>query len=764
MVYAQWPAAKTYDAGAVGSPSAFHFINANGVFPGWSPNDTSNLTELTPVQVGSVGLPAETGASSKVLGGKVKYRTSGRWSFDTANSAKTGFYWRLFIASGETTRWPSISIRTHNYNGTGVNVNYGLAFKPDVTGGSWCTALPGWVADADGSSASNPVQMDFGGAIIPAGSDAGKRYLPMSMDQWHSLRIEVRPYSGSGPGFYDVYLDEEKGGSDVYKCTLSTHAPKNGPYIEFGVRSSGNNCRFYTHAVAWGQNAEIPPLPFTQSEVCDNGVDDDGDGLADCWDPKCACGAVQPETDLGACSNGLDDDRDGLIDCEDPDCSQVAHCGDNQPQFVVTSVRQLGYGQAGTGDWNWPGENGGTTINVYVSVYNEDGQPVPDLQIRDPLNCTTLGAHSDNGQLGFYRQIGLLKAVNRTFMVTRMNGQPVNSEAVKVVGNPADNTFGWLIEFMLKSSKTNSGSFDPHTRVFDYSGVMLHAPGGGANLTLNRDACNTGGAGSPGANLFVQTFKVPQNVNRIISARFMTQVGGGNPNYHSNKISIHELNHVPPRNLADLGQQVGPAMSSPMFTNDASAFIEQMVLWPSNGADSVWVTPGKYYAAKIERSDGLGTALNMQRLRNGNWSQDIDSGSGLDRIVGLRLLDDNYTLQFDDGTNAPGGPTGVPNYDYRGYIVGGDFSPCNDPVFDVRKFDGTPMPDGLVQAQDAVAFINCATGPGFDQAAFLLLDQECQCMDVDNDSDVDMGDFAVFQRCYTAGSAAPANPNCDDAP
>ena len=55
------------------------------------------------------------------------------------------------------------------------------------------------------------------------------------------------------------------------------------------------------------------------TEICVNGVDDDGDGLVDCNDPACvndpAC-QIGPEI----CSNGVDDDHDGLIDGADPDC------------------------------------------------------------------------------------------------------------------------------------------------------------------------------------------------------------------------------------------------------------------------------------------------------------------------------------------------------------------------------------------------------------------------------------------------------------
>jgi hypothetical protein len=55
-------------------------------------------------------------------------------------------------------------------------------------------------------------------------------------------------------------------------------------------------------------------------EICDNGIDDDCNGLADCFDPACvsqtACIAKKKEI----CTNGIDDDGNGLIDCKDPAC------------------------------------------------------------------------------------------------------------------------------------------------------------------------------------------------------------------------------------------------------------------------------------------------------------------------------------------------------------------------------------------------------------------------------------------------------------
>lgn len=75
-------------------------------------------------------------------------------------------------------------------------------------------------------------------------------------------------------------------------------------------------------------HAELTANP---PEICDNGIDDDGDVYVDCADPDCTnaapclnCNGGQPpspEFAAGACTNGRDDDCDGLTDCDDPDCN-----------------------------------------------------------------------------------------------------------------------------------------------------------------------------------------------------------------------------------------------------------------------------------------------------------------------------------------------------------------------------------------------------------------------------------------------------------
>jgi hypothetical protein len=71
-------------------------------------------------------------------------------------------------------------------------------------------------------------------------------------------------------------------------------------------------------------NCIVTP-PSTETN-CGNNFDDDGDGWTDCADPDCA-GATNCTPDSeGNCSDGIDNDGDGTTDCADPDCSNSAAC------------------------------------------------------------------------------------------------------------------------------------------------------------------------------------------------------------------------------------------------------------------------------------------------------------------------------------------------------------------------------------------------------------------------------------------------------
>ena len=64
--------------------------------------------------------------------------------------------------------------------------------------------------------------------------------------------------------------------------------------------------------------------------ICNDGLSNDGDALIDCVDPDCdgkscgngcVCGGGIKTEDASACGNGIDDDGDGLTDCMDSNCT-----------------------------------------------------------------------------------------------------------------------------------------------------------------------------------------------------------------------------------------------------------------------------------------------------------------------------------------------------------------------------------------------------------------------------------------------------------
>ena len=55
---------------------------------------------------------------------------------------------------------------------------------------------------------------------------------------------------------------------------------------------------------------------------CANGIDDDGDQLADAADPNCRA----EKTDNANCGDVVDNDGDGLTDCQEADCAGAPGC------------------------------------------------------------------------------------------------------------------------------------------------------------------------------------------------------------------------------------------------------------------------------------------------------------------------------------------------------------------------------------------------------------------------------------------------------
>ena len=122
-----------------------------------------------------------------------------------------------------------------------------------------------------------------------------------------------------GPGSYTVRIEDA--GDDEYDSVALVDR----------IRLVGDPQALYCGAPEAGDCCEANPTPFCADGDCCNTV-----CLIDptcCqteWDQACAllatqvCAGCAPEVEI--CDNGIDDDGDGLVDCDDPDCAESPSC------------------------------------------------------------------------------------------------------------------------------------------------------------------------------------------------------------------------------------------------------------------------------------------------------------------------------------------------------------------------------------------------------------------------------------------------------
>ncbi len=119
--------------------------------------------------------------------------------------------------------------------------------------------------------------------------------------------------NGSGAGFWLVCAS----------LLFGAACGDDGPSSEIcgnGLDDDGNGATDCADKACASQPACLPPV-----EACDNHVDDDGNGATDCEDSACT---TDPACLSGAeiCNNGVDDDGNGASDCEDAACSTFPAC------------------------------------------------------------------------------------------------------------------------------------------------------------------------------------------------------------------------------------------------------------------------------------------------------------------------------------------------------------------------------------------------------------------------------------------------------
>ncbi|MCP4806813.1 MAG: hypothetical protein GY913_06880 [Proteobacteria bacterium] len=103
-------------------------------------------------------------------------------------------------------------------------------------------------------------------------------------------------------------------------------------------------------------------------EDCDNGKDDDGDGLADCEDGDCVEECVED------CDDQKDNDQDGDVDCADDECAADTACAIvwDYELLVEPWETNLAYGPS-IGDWGGYGAAAWMSGALLLSASSSEG-------------------------------------------------------------------------------------------------------------------------------------------------------------------------------------------------------------------------------------------------------------------------------------------------------------------------------------------------------------------------------------------------------
>ena len=95
------------------------------------------------------------------------------------------------------------------------------------------------------------------------------------------------------------------------------------------VLTSTSCQRDESDVLSWMSSECLECTTLDEKAFCDDGLDNDEDGLTDCEDKDCegigCCGAMAPLENLDElCNAGCDNDGDGFTDCGDWSCSKTA--------------------------------------------------------------------------------------------------------------------------------------------------------------------------------------------------------------------------------------------------------------------------------------------------------------------------------------------------------------------------------------------------------------------------------------------------------
>jgi endo-1,4-beta-D-glucanase Y len=262
---------------------------------------------------------------------------------------------RQFWADAATVSRGFFTLATDDYN-TGLSPDYAYFNgdpHPDYNGDpyhedfrfdawrvgmNWAFDYHWWAADDSVKGLSDTLLSFFHGQGI---SSYGNQYTldGTELDSTHSLGLVSTNAAAALAATSDPSVHADEFVQELWNTT-----PQYGNY-----RYYDGLLQYMAFLHVSGNFRAYLPTSCTPAEICDDAVDNDGDGDIDCADADCSsdpacdfcgnasCGSAEDSctcaADCGAapsqeqsCSDGLDDDCDLDVDCADSDCAGDAAC------------------------------------------------------------------------------------------------------------------------------------------------------------------------------------------------------------------------------------------------------------------------------------------------------------------------------------------------------------------------------------------------------------------------------------------------------
>lgn len=227
-------------------------------------------------------------------------------------------------------------------------------------------------------------------------------------------------------------------------------------------------------------------------EVCNNGVDDDGDGVADCNDADCVTFSGCSNREI--CDNGTDDDGDGVVDCSDADCNSFGNCtATGSGEICDNGVDDDGDGLIDCNDADCNSFNncdGGSIVEICNNGRDDDGDGMIDCNDEDCNSyaectsgaCEVISMSFQGTWIGRYSVAGLLPLPNDETLDISVSGNLAN-----VFSHIMQNSF--LATFNSSTSQFEIAPFN--ASVFIIGNDTLYGVSLEEGVMILADDCNT---------------------------------------------------------------------------------------------------------------------------------------------------------------------------------------------------------------------------------------------------------------------------------